>query len=558
MLLPSFLLYVLPFAARLLLSDDAPLAEDVVLSLLPTLAVVAPTLWLPRWIHDPETEHVVRHFLYAAGFGGTALASIRWQNVDLRLEWGVALTGYLVVGFLALLWFCVSHLLENSRVGEMMHTHHGDIVILPLVLVSIGTFANDVPQEVFRFSRSIVFFTPVVVAWATLNFIAFLEFATHTTTRHSSRGFSQLAFAALVVASLHLLLLELQSPPIAFVSLSVSAAFMYQRMPRPADFPFPVRTGREAGTTLVAVLLGWGMSRLFARRWGGGLVIYLVPSASLLVASLSVPHVTGDRWVWPSAGHASLGCLATLFATGLPVNALDSVAVYASFLLSTFLCERLCPALRYPRPSRGGVPPSASTEGRPQDRLPWWSWSKLTRGRVGTLPIPLLSGRYDERTVVASVEETGRNRAPPSFDGVWWMEGNTFPITLLSLQRARWLSPTSARLWMAHPFTREATLSSLLLWACQSLLVLTLTVEEGGKWIRTDVAALPPLNLLHDTYWGYRVSEDEYVRVGYDRRGEEVWRYRLLRVATRDGATTRFHRDFLAAQKGRRFWPILF
>ena len=61
----------------------------------------------------------------------------------------------LLFGGLTLFWFCISHVLENMNLGILV----GDIVVLPITLVAISAFANELHDDLFRFSRSIIFFT---------------------------------------------------------------------------------------------------------------------------------------------------------------------------------------------------------------------------------------------------------------------------------------------------------------------------------------------------------------------------------------------------------------
>ena len=67
----------------------------------------------------------------------------------------------------------------------------------------------------------------------------------------------------------------------------------------------------------------------------------------------------------------------------------------------------------------------------------------------------------------------------------------------------------------------------------------------SSSWIRTDVWVLPWLRWCPSTYWLYRVSEDEMLRLVY--AGDRVvWQYRLLRVVRENGTRTRFYDEFVA------------
>lgn len=204
-MLAEGVLYATPVLVRASLSLPGTPAWRVVLSLLPLL-VVLPSLHLPRWIKDERWEHVARHAVYALAFTVSAGTSVRWDVVGpaaARGEaWARPLVAYLVLGTATLWWFCASHVLENH--GAALFTHQGDVAVLPLTLVAIATFHERVPDEAFQFSRSIIFYVPIVVAWATLHFVAFTGFAVSQTTTHTAEGFYFLAHAGLVIAATRL------------------------------------------------------------------------------------------------------------------------------------------------------------------------------------------------------------------------------------------------------------------------------------------------------------------------------------------------------------------
>ena len=215
----SFVLYVLPVLSRFAIQwpGSAEQWGDVVLSFLP-LIVVLPSLLLPKvYKTSMYDEHVVRHAIYAFAFTVSVAASVRWDVILPALQtsddvWAIRLVAYLVVGSITLWWFCLSHIWEN-RVSRGVHTHQGDVAVLPLTLVAIATFAYQVPDEAFRWSRSVIYFVPVIVAWATLHFIAYNEFAVSRTTTYDKPLFSHLAQSGLVVGVAQLVLLETRAPP---------------------------------------------------------------------------------------------------------------------------------------------------------------------------------------------------------------------------------------------------------------------------------------------------------------------------------------------------------
>ena len=228
----SALLYFLPVAARAALAPNALRAGDVALSLLPLL--ISPlTGWvLPRTASSVEREHVLRHAAYAVAFSVAVGVGVRWDVVadELPASWAVALVFYASAGVAALWGFALVHVLENA--GVPLQTHRGDVAVLPLTLVAIATFAEDVPDAAFRFLRTAPFYVPVIVGWATLQFVAYRGFARGTTTSyHHAPGFEYHALGGLAIASAHLWLLETRSPPPFFQLFALAAALLCQATP---------------------------------------------------------------------------------------------------------------------------------------------------------------------------------------------------------------------------------------------------------------------------------------------------------------------------------------
>ena len=152
MLIESGVLYILPFLYRSLQWDgDMYNIPRLVLSLIP-YAIVFPSVLLPQYVHNEETEHVWRHSLYAFAFTVSAMTSMRWDVVIQRSNepWVAPLLTYLGVGTITLWWFVLSHILENT-VDKKIRTHQGDVSVLPLTLFAIATFAYNVPDEAFQF-----------------------------------------------------------------------------------------------------------------------------------------------------------------------------------------------------------------------------------------------------------------------------------------------------------------------------------------------------------------------------------------------------------------------
>ncbi len=553
-------LYVLPLLARAGLGTVPDAWWRVPLSLLP-VGLAMPTLLLPRWVRHEEREHVWRHAMYAFAFTVAAGTSVRWDvivdsGLAARREWATALLLYLAVGSLALWWFCASHVIENyGLIVSGMHTHHGDVAVLPLTLVAIATFASDVPDEAFQYLRSVPFFVPVLVAWATLHFVAFNDFAVSRTTTLHRRGFDFLAQAALVIASAHLTLLELRAPAAAFQAFPFVAAVLSQLMPHP-DEPPRVRPGRAWGAAVVGGAAGAAVGGVLQVRFAPARVV--APAAAVLGAALcvAIPRIVGRRWPVPAALYAALLLATFLHAhddVATAVRVQDALAIAAGFGLAFACCELLAPALSS-SPSSPATVPTATPGATPQDAASCWAPSKLMRP-LACVPVPCASGAYDADGAFLRRfyrREPSKN-CPDEFVGVWWMCGNSFPMQLTTVHHADWSSGAEPVLWMRAHTTRSATLGGLLLWMGQSLCFFR--VASARPWIRTDGWVLPYLRLLPDTYWLYRVSDDEMLRLVYDARGKVVWQYRMLRIARgTERERTRHFNAFVAAHRGRRYW----
>lgn len=350
----SLLLYVLPIAARLVidLPDTPERWGRAALSIVPLLIVV-PQLWYPRFFSDERREHVVRHATYAAAFTVSALTSVRWDVVQAAgiTTWTVPLIAYLGIGSLTLWWFCLSHVLENYDVVPL-RTHQGDVAVLPLTLVAIATFASTVPDEAFQYSRSIIFYVPVVVAWATLHFVAYLGFATSCITTYSVAGFDFYAYAGLVIGAAHLVLLEVRAPPLAFQFFPIVAALLCQLTPRYEDAPC-LRPGRLGGVLALAFPLGVSIAALpgslpFVQR-------AIVHGVGLPLASVCLPVLAGRGWVWSATAYGMLLTSAVLRASAAQVT-----LVGVAYAVTSGIVEVIAPCTWLP--SR---PPWRSTSNAP-------------------------------------------------------------------------------------------------------------------------------------------------------------------------------------------------
>ena len=547
-LMHTLLLYLTPIACRVALSSDAPLSR-IALSLAPLL-VVLPSVWLPKMIRDEQWEHVVRHGVYALSFSVSIGTSVRWDVIAPALRenepWAWTILAYLVVGSITLWWFCASHMLENRT--DLLYTHQGDVAVLPLTLVAIATFANDVPDEAFQFSRSIIFYVPIVVAWATLMFVAFNDFAILRTTTYHTPGFLFLAAAGLVIGSAHLALLEVRAPPLAFQFFPLIAAVLCQVTPRPVQPP-TLRPCSLLGSTVTASGAGGLVGRALSLRFLPTLA-YAVGIFGTVTATVAIRRLAGRRWVLPATLYAALVGASLLHTGTVTVRPFDVIAIGAVFHVAFTLVSWVAPAVYDPMPPWTGPP--AQRDATPQRNARSWSMSKML-ARVDTCRLPL--GRaYDASTVARFFDRVDR-ACPSDFVGVWWMEGNTFPMDLICVHRLVWSADgSSAHMWNRRHTSRRATVAGALLHMTSWISFTHISVcKEDPRWIRTDQWFLPGLRLFATSYWLYRVNDDEMLRLVYDSRGRVVWQYRMKRIARDAHTRTRFHADFLRECEGASY-----
>ena len=90
-----------------------------------------------------------------------------------------------------------------------------------------------------------------------------------------------------------------------------------------------------------------------------------------------------------------------------------------------------------------------------------------------------------------------------SYSPQWRMEACLTPSTRVATAH----SPCGATRWRPW-LSKDTTLHGRRL--------------RNGKWIRTDGWVIPLLRLLPDSYWLYRVSDHEMIRIVCNRRGERV------------------------------------
>jgi hypothetical protein len=530
-MLGVLVLYLAPILVRVGL-HEAFEPQRILLSLLP-LPVVLPSVFLPAWISDERREHVVRHALYATAFTAS-VASVRWDVVAEAFPepWTVHLVLYFAVGGTSLWWFALSHVLEN-RCAPRLYTHQGDVAVLPLTLVAIATFVERVPDEAFQFSRCVIFYVPVVVAWATLFFVAFNGFATSCTTTYYEPGFNFLAYSGLVIASAQLALIEMRASPTSFLFFPLVAAALCQVTPRPTEPPV-LRPRRLVGTSLVSAALLLALAAVLRRRVDDA---YWMVAAS--AATLVVPPSAGNRWVVPGTLYATLVVASFLAARGNEVRVADAAVLVAGIFCAFQLTQVVACAEDIQPCSPPGLVPVPTQ--RPHQA------TVLSRAMACLGSVPFPGRRVHGQALVDEMLRTRRDECPDEFAGVWWMRGNAYGMQLSAVHGHAWRD--GATTFALHRGTvRAATLGGLFNFVGQSMCV-TRVEKREGRWIRTPGWWLPVLRLLPCTYWLYMQAEDEMLRLVYE-DGQVVHQYQLFRIARGSGRRTKFYDEYLRSMEG--------
>jgi hypothetical protein len=341
MIWETYLLYTLPLLSRLALTTDSIPWSDVLLSQVSVL-VVFPSTFLPAVVPDALREHVYRHAVYATAFSIAIPTTLHLEHLE-----GAFLT-FCILGLVTLWWFVLSHWLENTM-DSKINTHQGDITVLPLTLVAIGTFVLTVPDDVFRFTRSTIFFVPIIVAWATMFFIAFQDFALQCTTTHEHPAFMYYAYAALVVAIVHLVLIETNVSAHTYQFFPLIAALFCQCIP---NFPSrPRLRPRRRPATLVCAI-GASVAVYYAAMQFRVDEVWIFVVTNVCVA-LILPLVNGTRWVGPA-------CLLATLATSNLYKSLqttyDLIAIAACHYIVLFVTDWIArPVLHSARLSTGST-----------------------------------------------------------------------------------------------------------------------------------------------------------------------------------------------------------
>ena len=535
------------------------------------LLVAFPAYMLHGFVADDRREHVGRHAVFAASFLVGA-ASLDWQLVAHSVPdpWAVQLVVFFGVAFAMLSLFTVAHVLELRGWG--VRTHYGDVAGLPLLLISIATFYNDVPRRAFLLSRAALVAVPVLVAWTTMLLIAFVSFTEHATSRVRDERFPRAAAAALVLSSVHLLLIEQRAQPLYYFAFA-AAAPPYMQLMLPFDEHERVRRCSLArvAATLALACAACVPTLLFADTDAMlRLVAVAAPSFALGQETGLVTH--GSRWGAPTMLLALVPTVGLLRDTGASWGEAAYLAgAYAVGAVALPLAMRWARWYRRPLPP---LPSAPDTYDPPQLKRAS-VWDRIQTFDAPLPPLPLRRFTSDGAWLhdlglrgapIGSGSGSGVDDGPGSMSGIWWMKDNTMGMQLLVLHPvegdadARTTERPHATVNTHYDTTRDATLLGLLKHGL-SFLVRNDVYMRSRHWIQTSsFVDLLGLTREKGTLWIYTCpgKADEMMRLQFGTDGDVTYQYRLLRIARRRGAgieRTVHYSRFMRVHGGR---PCLF
>lgn len=539
-----------PFAVRFAAWEEGTPAIDVVLSLLP-FVLVAPSSYVAGNVSEEKAEHVGRHVLYASAFCISATA-VHWDFVASAWadgeEWPEYLFLYFVIGGLTLWWFVVAHLLENHVLG-WLYTHQGDVVVLPFTILAFTSFANTVPDEAMRFSRSVIYFVPCIVSWATILLVAYTGFATSKTTTLTNPAYTMVTSVGFIVGITQLLLLETRAKPSLYL-LTVPVVGVFAQMAYRASTPPKIRPKTTLGSSIVAAGMGTGVGALLTFRFSSRCIA--VSAYVAVVCAHAIRVVAGRQWILPATLVASVNTgTVIVFLDDTHVRVGDAIAILCAYFIAFTITAVVSPVVfldGLPTP-----PPPPDAEEMPQLNAGPCTLSGIAR-RLNRLSLCHTHRRYtaDTTTWLTPFFDKVDENCPQEFVGVWWMQYNTFPMELIAVHRRKWNeSGTEALFWNGNDITFDTTVSG---WCMAVLSRLTFTSMKviNDRWIRTD-SWKTSLRLLSTTFWLYRSDSDTMIRLVYNSRGDIIWRYNMKRIAHSPTRITRHMRHFLASAENKPY-----
>jgi len=516
--------YSIPLVFRLV-STPIPFLQ-ICLGLIPSLSIQFFSIALPHIIKNMENEHEFRHFVYAIAFLVASATNIHWR---IAYDTYPILIFYSSFGTFVLLWFVASHMFEN-RIMSSVHTHQGDLAVLPLTLVAIATFSNDIPLETVRAGRSILFFVPVIVAWATLFLIAYNGFIVSKTTTLNECFYSIVLFS-LPIASAHLTLIEMAASPVYYIIFPFSAAFVAQFSFRPFSPPC-MKSDWIVSSQFIALFTSISVSYLLTR----GETNFVVLIYPLLIVSCvgSFPKMCGETWVMPSTLHVSL--LFTLFALRNKYdrvwteNAIDILGIvsitFFSLLLVSFIVGDVTQT-QHPDIDVGSIEPSRNGIFSKVCHM----FSFIPFKRDGVLKI------FDRG-------KTSMSKCSINHMGVWWMIDSGFPMALICVENEDWCEKRVA-LKLSKICVRDATIVGWVLGFLQNFQYVVVYTQADDSWEYHDTyTKIFFLKIFRRNMWLYKKEKDVVYRIIFDTKGKICFSYKAVRL------NNPFHMRHFLQEKG--------
>jgi hypothetical protein len=536
-------LLAIPFGIRLILFPE-PNFVDLLMAFIPVLATI-PSFFIHKFIANENREHELRHFTFAIGFSSAA-TSIRWTEVSDDIRY--TLIVYFVAGSITLFWFTISHILENTGRFPNLHTHYGDVVVLPLTLVAISTFANEIPDEAFYFTRSIIFYVPVIVGWATLFFIAHNRFAVRTVTTHNDDGYPYISLQGSVVACAHLILLETRASSIFYILSAPVVSIVIQRASSKDSLPILFHSNIQrmlAGLYIGGILAALGYLKL------GLLAFYIIPPAFFTSVNVGI-HILQDRLVIPLTATVTL----LLFTILVACERSDVTDYITTTLLVWFGFEfvkfTMKPVMNFQ------VPPDFDPNVYKPPQYASWTYPLLVFDRTLELPTRRKFVATKNAQIPAWLSKffvTVDPSCPRKYCGVFYMLDNTLPMHLIAIHHNKWTNDGTSVMWNFKNTTRKPTPLGFVAHQFSKLMITNIR-EIDDKWIET-ISHLSILGFMPNQLYIYKKNEDEFFRVQFNKQGEIVYQYKMLRIAKLDSKNkivlTKYYDQFMKEYENAGF-----
>ena len=301
-----------------------------------------------------DWEHVMRHFLFSVGFT-LSIFAVDSEEISRAAAsgklWAEGLVWLYFIGNAALYYFTLAHIVELWQVRRYgityVNTHHGDVAVLPLAIATITGLAVLVPMEsaAFPFSRSAIYWIPLFVGWATLSFIAYLDFATRNVTPYKDNDYEVIGYAGTLISCGMITIIELTNNIRYFAVFTAIAPLGMQLCSMKVwNKRIPDMSLRLVGTLGACTALNtFAIYGLDISTTTHGLILWAISWAYFLtVALISGRLCIGPLWSLPIAGYMSLILVAYVDAQqGLGssptqrVLSLSTISCFSCLLLGT-------------------------------------------------------------------------------------------------------------------------------------------------------------------------------------------------------------------------------